>query len=162
MRSPAGNLKAVRVFVRAPAASKAMALEAMLFLLLGRLLVKHAPMRRWRRWLFMGEEPASAGERLRRAPNRRLSRRAARIVRRVARHAPFSAVCLPQAMALQWMLRRRGVESRLVLGARRRAHCAGLDFHAWLTVGGKCVIGGNEVETYATLPPVDGLEPRPG
>ncbi len=178
------SAKAVRAFVRAPVATKAMALEAALFLLLARLLVAHVPMRRWRRWLVTAEEPAPAdgppadshfafsagdpegptpaGEHLARAPQRRLPRRVARIVRRAARHVPFPAVCLPQAMALQWMLRRRGVASRLIFGARRKTPRAGLDFHAWLTVGGECVIGGGEVETYAPLPPFDGIGPRPG
>ena len=178
------SAKAVRAFVRAPVAAKAMALEATLFLLLARLLVAHAPVRRWRRWLATAEEPAPtgrppadshvassagdpegpapAGEHPAYAPPRRLPRRVARIVRRVARHVPFPAVCLPQAMALQWMLRRRGVSSRLVFGARRKAQDSGLDFHAWLTVGGECVIGAGEVETYAALPPFGGIGPRPG
>ena len=175
------SAKAVRAFVRAPVAAKAMALEAALFLLVARLLVVHVPMRHWRRWLVTAEEPApaggspadshsagdperpaSAGEHLARAPQPRLPRRVARIVRRAAHHVPFPAVCLPQAMALQWMLRRRGVASRLFFGARRKAQDSGLDFHAWLTVGGECVIGGGEVETYAPLPPFDGIGPRPG
>ena len=168
------SVKAVRAFVRAPVAAKAMALEAALFLLLARLLVVYVPMRHWRRWLVTAEGPAPAGGppaipkdrrppvHTRRAPQQRLPRRVARIVRRVARHVPFPAVCLPQAMALQWMLRRRGVASRLFFGARRKAQDSGLDFHAWLTVGGECVIGGGEVETYAALPPFDGIGPRPG
>ena len=173
------SAKAVRAFVRAPVAAKAMALEATLFLLLARLLVAHAPVRRWRRWLATAEEPAPtgrpvafsagdpegpvpAGEHPACAPPRRLPRRVARIVRRVAGHVPFPAVCLPQAMALQWMLRRRGVSSRLVFGTRRKAQDSGLDFHAWLTVGGECVIGAGEVETYAALPPFGGIGPRPG
>ena len=174
-----GAAKALRTFVRAPAVAKAMALEAALFLLLARLLVKYVPMRHWRRRLVTAsaggppadphaalpaggpEQPEPPGGSPPRA-SRRLPRKAARVVRRVAHHVPFPAVCLPQAMALQWMLRRRGVESRLVLGARRRAHCPGLDFHAWLTVGGECVIGGGEIETYVTLPPFDGIGSRPG
>ena len=178
------SVKAVRAFVRAPVAAKAMALEAALFLLLARMLVAHVPMRHWRRWLVTAEGPASAGrpsadphvafsagdperpapagEHPARTPQQRLPRRVARIVRRVARHVPFPAVCLPQAMALQWMLRRRGIASRLFFGARRKAQDPGLDFHAWLTVGGECVIGGGEVETYTALPPFEGIGPRPG
>ena len=178
------SAKAIRTFVRAPVAAKAMALEAALLLLLARLLVAHVPMRHWRRWLVTTEEPAPAGgppadshvafsagdpeepapagEHLARVPQQRLPQRVARIVRRVARHVPFPAVCLPQAMALQWMLRRRGVASRLFFGARRKTQDSGLDFHAWLTVGGECVIGAGEVETYAALPPFDGIGPRPG
>ncbi len=165
------SAQAVRAFVRAPVAAKAMALEAALFLLSARLLVAHVPMRHWRRWLTTAEEPAPAGSRIAcsagdaegpvptgepLARPQRLPRRVARIVRRVAGHVPFPAVCLPQAMALQWMLRRRGVSSRLVFGARRKAEDRELNFHAWLTVGGECVIGGGEVETYAALPPFDG------
>ena len=177
-------LEALRAFTRAPVAVKAMALEAALFLLLARLLVKYVPLRHWRHRLSTTEEPAPAGgppanpqaasssgdpERsepsggyLPRTPERRLSRGAARVVRRVARHVPFPAVCLPQAIALQWILRRRGVKSRLVFGARHKAQGTGLDFHAWLTVGGKCVIGGGELETYAALPPFDGAGSQPG
>ena len=150
------SAKAFRAFVRAPAATKATALEAAAALLLARLLVKHVPMRRWRRGLVLVEPPGPD------APKRRLSRRTAYVMRRIARHAPFSAICLPQAMALQWMLRRRGVASRLIFGARRKAEGAELDFHAWLTVGGKCVIGGGEIETFAALPPVGDVEPQPG
>ena len=177
-------LKALRAFTRAPVAVKAMALEAALFLLLAWLLVKYVPMRHWRHRLATAEDPAPAGGppanphaaaslgdpeepepsggSLPRTPERRLPRRAARVVRRVARHVPFPAVCLPQAMTLQWMLRRRGVKSGLVFGARRKAQDTGLDFHAWLTVGGECVIGGGEIGTYTALPPFDDVGLRPG
>ena len=156
------SARVVRIFVGAPFATKAMALEAASFLLLAWLLVEYVPMRHWRRRLVTAKGSGANGARLPRAPERRLPRKAARVVRRVARHVPFPAVCLPQAMALQWMLRRRGVESRLVLGARRGARRQGLDFHAWLIVGGECVIGWGEVETYAPLPPFDGIGSRPG
>ena len=158
------STNAARTFVRAPAAAKAMALEAGLLLLLARLLVKYVPMRHWRRRLATeeGPGPVGAGARPPRAPGRRLPRKVVRVVRRVARHVPFPAVCLPQAMAVQWMLRRRGVGSRLVLGARRKAHCPGLEFHAWLTVGGECVIGESEIETYVALPPFDGIGSQAG
>ena len=108
-----------------------------------------------------GERQHGRAASIGRTPALRLPRRAARIVRRVARHVPFSAVCLPQAMALQWMLRRRGIGSRLIFGARRKANGMGLDFHAWLTVGGRCVIGGGELETYAEMPPFGGDGPQP-
>ena len=156
------STRAVRAFVRASFAAKAMALEAALLLLLARLLVRYVPMRYWRRRLVTSEGPGSTGARLPGAPERRLPRRVARVVRVVARHVPFPAVCLPQAMALQWMLRRRGVESCLSFGARRHANGTALDFHAWLTVGGECVIGGGELTTYTALPPFDGVGSRPG
>ena len=194
-------MNALRSFVRAPLAVKAVALEAALLLLLARLLVRYVPMRHWRRRLTTAEEAAPAagttvdareallpGASETRAPardlpshpprrearveaagqghappagrassGRRRSRRVARIVRKVARHPPFRAACLPQAMAAQWMLRRRGMESRLFFGARRKAQGTGLEFHAWLSVAGEHVLGGKEAGTYAALPPFDGI-----
>lgn len=145
-------MKALRSFLRAPASSKVMALEAALLLFISRLLVLYVPLRHWRHRLITAA-PASSPER---PPF--IAWRVARIVPRVAAWMPFKAVCLPQAMAAQWMLRRRGVPSHLSFGARREREetaAIGLEFHAWLTVGGKCMLGWQEVETYSTLPPFD-------
>lgn len=151
-------------FFRAPVRLKTMALEAALFLLLARLLVKYVPMRRWRHRLTTAEEAERGGLQ---PEGRRLARKVARVVRRVARHVPFPAMCLPQAMAAQWMLRRRGIPSRLFFGARRRLRpesaphtdgsASGMDFHAWLTIGNDCVLGGAERDTYVALPPIDNV-----
>lgn len=163
--------------------SRLLALEAALFLALARLLVKHVPFRHWRRWLVSAEPPASPsrGWRLPSVVH------VARVVPRAAALVPFRAVCLPQAMAGQWMLRRRGVPSRLSLGARRPQEDAaganadrppaarlqsrpigdageggGTEYHAWLCVGGRCVLGG-PVDSYAQLPPFDAIpRQRPG
>jgi Transglutaminase-like superfamily len=61
-------------------------------------------------------------------------------VTRAARYAPFEAVCLPQAMAAQRMLRRRGVASVMHFGAVRR-QANDLDAHAWLDAAGVEVTG---------------------
>ena len=149
-------MKTLAAFVRAPPATRALALEAALFLLLARLLVARVPMRHWRQRLDTAAgsvpPPAGHGPRIVRRP-----RTIARIVRKVARRAPFRAVCLPQAMAAQWMLRRRGIASRLVFGVRRcPAADSGLQYHAWLTVDGEGLLGMRELETYAPLPPFGG------
>ena len=179
-------MKAVAAFLRLPAATRMLALEAMLFLVLARVLVVYVPMRRWRHHLETAPDPATAAGRagvpirgdtagsarrwIRPAPRSRAigarqvdrsvsgdpaqavptARRVTHIVRRVARHAPIQFVCLPQAMAAQWMLRRRGVPSRLVFGARREADAA-LAFHAWLSVAGEIVMGGREAATYSVF-----------
>ncbi len=81
-------------------------------------------------------------------------RKVGRIVGKVAHHLPFRIRCLPQAMAGQWMLRRRGVRSTLVFGVRRgEAKDRHLEFHAWLVAGGECVLGGAEVGSYTAFPP---------
>ena len=145
-------MKSLRSFLRAPMTSKVMALEAALLLLVARLLVLYVPLRHWRRRLTTAE-PASSPE-----PLPFLAWRIARIIRRTAAWVPFKAVCLPQAMAGQWMLRWRRIPSRLTFGARQQPDETaetGLQFHAWLSVGGKCILGGQELGTYTALPPFD-------
>ena len=57
-----------------------------------------------------------------------------------ARHVPFKAVCLPQAMAARIMLSRRGVASVLHFGAAK-GRGKPLDAHAWLDAAGVEVTG---------------------
>jgi Transglutaminase-like superfamily len=57
-----------------------------------------------------------------------------------ARNVPWSAVCLPQAMAAKAMLARRGCGSSFHLGANYNAQ-GKLIAHAWLVAGGTVVVG---------------------
>jgi len=57
-----------------------------------------------------------------------------------ARHVPFKAVCLPQAMAARIMLRHRGVASVLHFGAAKGKEKP-IDAHAWLDAAGVEVTG---------------------
>ena len=73
-----------------------------------------------------------------------------RAVERAAARLPGDTVCLPRAMALQWMLRRRGHASALVFGVqseRREGDIHAL--HAWVEVGGRTVIGADPERTFA-------------
>lgn len=70
----------------------------------------------------------------------RLAREVGWAVTRAASHVPFKAVCLPQAMAAHAMLRRRGVDSVMHLGARRSEEKP-IDAHAWLDAAGVEVTG---------------------
>jgi hypothetical protein len=40
--------------------------------------------------------------------------------------------CLRRSLALQWLLRRRGIDTELRFGVRRVAGDPGLEAHAWL------------------------------
>lgn len=60
-------------------------------------------------------------------------------VSRAARHMPFQAVCLPQAMAAKVMLGRRGVPSVLSFGLTKTLK--GVESHAWLAAAGVEVTG---------------------
>lgn len=96
-------------------------------------------------------------------PGRRARRADAETVRRVrgavqgwGRRVPWKAVCFQRGLALHWMLRRRGIRSVLLYGARRQGE--GLAAHVWVDVDGRTVIGGEEAANFACLarfPPED-------
>lgn len=70
------------------------------------------------------------------------ARRLARHVDRAARRLTLPVKCLPRAMALSIMLRRRAIPHRLVIGARPAVLRTGTDdLHAWIEVGGAIIIG---------------------
>jgi hypothetical protein len=71
-------------------------------------------------------------------------------VTRAARHVPFEAVCLPQAMAAKIMLKRRGVSSVLHFGAKM-GRDKPIDAHAWLDAAGVEVTGYPVAKTFAEI-----------
>jgi hypothetical protein len=67
---------------------------------------------------------------------------------RTARITWWRSLCLEQALAGKWMLRRRGIASTIYLGiAKDGGHFAA---HAWLVGEGEIVTGAG-TKTYATL-----------
>jgi len=58
------------------------------------------------------------------------ARRIALMINASARRVPYDATCLRRSLVLWWLLRRRGIDSRLRIGARLQ----GDDFlaHAWV------------------------------
>lgn len=66
-----------------------------------------------------------------------------------SRRVPWRTVCFQRGLALHWMLRRRGIGSVLLYGARRDGE--GLAAHVWVDVDGETVIGGEEAAGFACL-----------
>ncbi|WP_420030932.1 lasso peptide biosynthesis B2 protein [Sphingomonas flavescens] len=69
-------------------------------------------------------------------------------------HVPWRAVCLEQGLALQRMLRRRGVDARLQYGIGH-SNAGELQAHVWVSVGDRIVIGGEQAPDFkcvATYP----------
>jgi hypothetical protein len=62
----------------------------------------------------------------------------------------LGAACLTQALALQWLLARRGEATRLWLGVRRPGRGT-LAAHAWLEHEGRTLIGASSTDAYAPL-----------
>jgi hypothetical protein len=61
-------------------------------------------------------------------------------VERVGSKPWMNALSLPLALAAQYMLRRRGIESRLCLGVARDGNA--LTAHAWVEIGQHIIVGG--------------------
>lgn len=124
--------------------SRATTLEAILWLALARALVLMVPFGRWRRWLGRPVPPAPIEVVVGPNENGR-ARRLARGVEHAAARLPGESRCLAQAMALQWMLRRRRLGGILVMGVKPGARRGGLDdLHAWVVREGEVLIGGGD------------------
>ncbi len=115
----------------------------MLLLLLARLLVACVPMRYWRKSLGRMAAPSPTS-------NDYPCRTIVQSVVRGAYHLPIEMVCLPRAMAVQWMLRRRGQPSALVFGILPQQSSGGIHaLHAWVEVGADIIIGDDPTRAYA-------------
>ena len=109
--------------------------RAAVLLLAARLLIAALPFRIWRAWLggrADAAQPADASA----------ARRLAAQVERAAWRLPLVIKCLPQAMALSWLLRSAGIPHTLVFAARPPGHRDGHDdLHAWVEVADRIVLG---------------------
>ncbi len=104
------------------------------WLCLARLTVAWLPFRLWRGRLGLAGKTADEAV--------SEARRLARHVDRAAARLPFGLLCLPRAMALSWLLRRRAIAHQLVLAARAAGQRGGADdLHAWIEAGGTIVLG---------------------
>lgn len=110
--------------------------EALVLLAAARLLVAGLRFGHWRHLLgpvttAVQTRPASAADRL-----------LAKAVERASLRLPGQSKCLPRAMALHWMLRRRNRPAQLVIAVLPGAVRGGVDdLHAWVECGEEVLIG---------------------
>jgi hypothetical protein len=78
------------------------------------------------------------------------ARRVAWAVRSASRYTPWKSNCFPQAIAAKYLLRWRGIQSTLYLGAAFKARTE-LEAHAWLRCGPLYVTGGPGHVHFGTL-----------
>ena len=72
-------------------------------------------------------------------------------VEAVARRVPWRTMCIEKGLAVQYLLRRSGIEARLHYGARHDPMSSELQAHVWVTVDGRAVIGGEEAGNFAEV-----------
>lgn len=75
-----------------------------------------------------------------------------RLTAAVARRLPRRPTCLAQALAVRWMLRRRGIATRLRFGVRLAE--GAFAAHAWLECAGRIVGPAHVTETFTPLEPI--------
>lgn len=125
------------------------AVETIVALAAARILIRFFPFSWWRKALgtvgsgSLAPPPVVLGE-----TDRRAIRAIARDVAKWSRRLPFPILCLPRAMAARWMLARRGIDGRIVIGARAGQARKAFDLHAWLMVGDICVTGEAERQSF--------------
>ena len=120
-------------------------IETVLCLAVARLFIRFLPFHWWRSSLGPLGKPANEREQQLPAEKEIRAMQVGRFVTRTADAVPFAAVCLPQAMAGRWMLARRAIPTRIVIGSLKDLEKGGaLKLHAWLIAGSKTVIGHDE------------------
>jgi hypothetical protein len=134
-------------FLRQDWAGRGLLLEALAWLCWAKFLLLLVPFR----WLtprlgqLMQESPATI------LPEERaLALRISWAVQSVAASVPLGFVCLPQAIAAKWMLRRRHLSSTLYLGMARPEEVK-FTAHAWLRAGDKILTGRAESFSHQTI-----------
>lgn len=120
-------------------------MEAGLCLLLARLLIALIPLRHWRSTL--GEVTPHAEQQLPVEPTTDLQN-LIRAVHRAAILLPPQFVCLPQAMAVQWMARRRGYVTELIIGVHPASSERAVGLHAWVEYGPVTLIGEDTAQDF--------------
>lgn len=117
----------------------------MALLVAARLLVAYVPFRHWRGTLGAQSDPGRPAPPLdSRAALE--ARRIGRAVDRAAGRLPGAWLCLPRAMAAQWMLRRRAIPGAILFGVVEPGHRGTPDdLHAWVACGDEVIVGEGEL-----------------
>jgi hypothetical protein len=71
-------------------------------------------------------------------------------VRTIAKKVPFRALCFEQGLALQRMLRRRGIDARLHYGIGKN-DAKLIEAHVWVNVDDRVVIGEQGQERFQSV-----------
>lgn len=135
-----------------PNQSRLRTLEAVALLPVARFMVDVVPLKYWRASLgtIVAKSLLPETARIDQAVGRHPAF-LARKVERAARILPFSTKCLPRAVTLQWMLKRRGIAAHLVIAMQKGTKHSPHLYHAWVEMGGEMLIGHCDRSLYSPL-----------
>jgi len=68
-------------------------------------------------------------------------------VKRVSRNSFWRTKCFEEAFNAKLLLQKHGIKSTIYFGVKKNKENK-LDAHAWLTIGDKCIIGCNNINSY--------------
>jgi hypothetical protein len=131
----------VRTFLKffsLPAPERRLTMAAAARLVWSRLLLSTIGLRRTQERVVIGGTRLDRGE----------AEHVASVVNRVASHLPIRTNCLDRAIALAWLLSRRGLAADLRIGVRKDG--ASIGAHAWIEHDGVVLLDG-EAEHYLPL-----------
>jgi hypothetical protein len=149
-------IKRLRILVRLPAPERGALLSAIVWCSTAGLVLKLFSFRRVASHLGQHMAVSTAEPDATRTAE---VRRVEWAVATAARNLPWKPVCLPQAVAAQWMLRRKGIPSTLYLGIDPTGN---YDAHAWVRAGAVIVTGGPSIQRYAVVSTFGYRHPPPG
>jgi hypothetical protein len=135
-----------RKFRQRPPEDRTLILRAALILPLTEIGLRLFGFRRWKELIEKFSLPAHLPQSLPAGVQRETALRAVRAVRSVELHGPANPNCLERSMTLWWMLRRKGVDGELHIGARKEG--GRFEAHAWIELGGQVLNDGAQVHQH--------------
>ena len=125
-------------------------LKAIVALVFARILVRFAPLSMWSGSLERSARPDDTQTNHRDVELEELKFWARRVGRAAAR-LPGNSKCLPQAVALQWILRSRSMPSALIIALHKTDRDHAHSLHAWVETDDEMLIGHCDREQYSVV-----------
>lgn len=124
---------------------------AMVLLATARFLVRFVPLSWWQRSLGTAQDPPEISKSDQASGDLDFAQYWARRVLRGSYRMPGETKCLPQAVALQWLLARHHPKPQLIIAMHRNATDEKDHLHAWVEASGTILIGHCERDDYGPI-----------
>lgn len=141
-------LTRIRNFLSRPTSDQVLVLQATILLGLTRFAICTFSWKRLQK--LLGQRHDETAKDIS-ADEYELARKVYWAVHTVSPYTPWKSNCFPQALTAKILLRRRGIESTLYLGAAFKQDSSDLGGHAWLRCGQFFVTGGDSSDEFGAI-----------